>query len=213
MKVLIKEGNAEITEKKSRFISYVYAVENEQQALKYIEEIKKKHWDARHNCYAYICGGLMRYSDDGEPGGTAGKPILEVIKGEDIGNCLVIVTRYFGGVLLGTGGLVRAYTESAKAGINNATIIEKISGIMYTFDVEYAFVGKLQYAASKGDFYIDNLIYGSNVTATVIVKEENVSRFEKMILEMSGGDIVLDDKKSIFFGEHDGKIATFYTKE
>ena len=111
MKKIIKAGNGEFIDKKSRFIAYICNIESEEQAVKIISEIKKKYWDARHNCYAYILGDnneVQRFSDDGEPSGTAGKPILEVITGNECSNCLCVVTRYFGGVLLGTGGLVRA---------------------------------------------------------------------------------------------------------
>ena len=114
MKKIIKNGQGEYIEKKSKFIAHIFNVESEQQAAAIIAEAKKKYWDARHNCYAYILGDkgeIQRFSDDGEPSGTAGKPILEVLSGNECSNCLCIVTRYFGGVLLGTGGLIRAYTS------------------------------------------------------------------------------------------------------
>ena len=119
-KIITKEGNGEIVEKKSRFIANVFYVEDQKQAEEKIAEISKKYWDARHNCYAYVIGvnsENTKCSDNGEPSGTAGKPILEVITGAGLTNVLIIVTRYFGGVLLGTGGLVRAYTAAAQAGI------------------------------------------------------------------------------------------------
>lgn len=117
MKKIISGGTGEFTDKKSRFIANIYHIEDEDMAVKIIEQLRKKYWDARHNCYAYVLGGkseIQRFSDDGEPSGTAGKPILEVITGNECGNCLCVVTRYFGGVLLGTGGLIRAYTNAAK---------------------------------------------------------------------------------------------------
>ena len=109
MKKIISGGTGEFTDKKSRFIANIYHIEDEDMAVKIIEQLRKKYWDARHNCYAYVLGGkseIQRFSDDGEPSGTAGKPILEVITGNECGNCLCVVTRYFGGVLLGTGGLI-----------------------------------------------------------------------------------------------------------
>ena len=124
-KTIYAGGEGEITEKKSRFIATVRLVEKEEDALAFIEEMKKKYWDARHNCYAYSIGEhreFTRCSDDGEPSGTAGRPMLDVILGEDIYNVAVVVTRYFGGVLLGTGGLVRAYTRSAKDALDAAGI-------------------------------------------------------------------------------------------
>ena len=120
-KILYKEGEAEISEKKSRFIAHIAPAQTEEEAQAFIEKIKKQYWDARHNCYAYIIGDkgqIQRFSDDGEPQGTAGKPILDIIAATGLVNCLIIVTRYFGGVLLGTGGLIRAYQASAKAGLD-----------------------------------------------------------------------------------------------
>lgn len=121
--IVSKGGEGEITEKKSRFIAHVLPVESEEEALLQIENIKKKYWDARHNCFAFIMGKnneIQRFSDDGEPQGTAGKPILEVLMGENLRNTLIVVTRYFGGTLLGTGGLVRAYGLSSKEGLKRS---------------------------------------------------------------------------------------------
>ena len=125
MKKIISGGTGEFTDKKSRFIANIYHIEDEDMAVKIIEQLRKKYWDARHNCYAYVLGGkseIQRFSDDGEPSGTAGKPILEVITGNECGNCLCVVTRYFGGVLLGTGGLIRAYTNAAKDALSACRI-------------------------------------------------------------------------------------------
>ena len=124
-RVVLEGGQGEIVEKKSRFIATVRRVETEQEAAAFIEEIKKKYWDARHNCSAFVIGGrgeLTRCSDDGEPSGTAGRPMLEVLLAEEIRNVAVVVTRYFGGTLLGTGGLVRAYTQAVKAGLDNCIV-------------------------------------------------------------------------------------------
>ena len=138
-RAVFQGGRGEIVEKKSRFIAHVQAVETVEEAQEFIEAVKKKYWDARHNCSAFSVGEqnpLTRCSDDGEPGGTAGKPILEVIQGSGICNIAIVVTRYFGGTLLGTGGLVRAYTEAAKAGLEESVIIEKIPGIRMTLAAE-----------------------------------------------------------------------------
>ena len=131
-KVVYKGGQDEIIEKKSRFIATVAPVESEEEALAFIEAMKKKYWDARHNCFAYVIGErgqLARCSDDGEPGGTAGKPMLDVLLGEEVRNVVVVVTRYFGGTLLGTGGLVRAYSSSTQAGLHASVIITRIRGL------------------------------------------------------------------------------------
>ena len=127
-RTLYECGEGEIIEKKSRFIATVRKIETEEEALTFIAEMKKKYWDATHNCYAFVAGEnqqLQRCSDDGEPNGTAGKPMLEVLRGNELRNIVVVVTRYFGGTLLGTGGLVRAYTKAVQEGIGNSVIVEK----------------------------------------------------------------------------------------
>src|SRR5699024_4493064 len=147
-RAVFQGGREEIVEKKSRFIAHVQAVETVEEAQEFIEAVKKKYWDARHNCSAFSVGEqnpLTRCSDDGEPGGTAGKPILEVIQGSGICNIAIVVTRYFGGTLLGTGGLVRAYTDAAKAGIENSVIIEKIPGVRMKLVTDYTDLCMIQY--------------------------------------------------------------------
>ena len=131
MKIVYRAGQGEIVEKKSRFIANIFPVHSEEEALAYIEEIRKKHYDARHNCFAYVIGEkneVMRGSDDGEPSGTAGRPMLEVLLGEELHDVLAVVTRYFGGTLLGTGGLVRAYSAAVKEGLSKTEVIERLSG-------------------------------------------------------------------------------------
>ena len=148
MKIIYKEGEGEIEEKKSRFIAHVYPVQSEEQAVSYINEVKKKYWDARHNCYAYVLGedaGFQRFSDDGEPQGTAGKPILDIIMKSGIYNCLIIVTRYFGGTLLGTGGLIRAYQAASKEGLEHSTVLSVSDGVLAQIDADYNSIGKIQY--------------------------------------------------------------------
>ena len=147
-KTVYKGGEGEIVEKKSRFIATVVPVHSEEEALKFVEAMKKKYWNATHNCYAYVIGEnheLQRYSDDGEPGGTAGKPMLDVLIGEEIHNAAIVVTRYFGGTLLGTGGLVRAYSAAAKQGLASSVIITKNPGVKLRLATDYAGLGKIQY--------------------------------------------------------------------
>ena len=146
-------GTDEIVEKKSRFIANVKPIKSEEDAISFVEEIKKKYYDARHNCYAYQLGDrnqIQRYSDDGEPSGTAGMPILDVLRGRDIKDTIVVVTRYFGGTLLGTGGLVRAYSSATKVGIEKAGLIERIAHIRQKFTVDYTLSGKVQYEILNG---------------------------------------------------------------
>ena len=148
-------GEGEIIEKKSRFIATVRLVKTEEEALSFIEEMRKKYWNATHNCYAYVIGErkeTMRCSDDGEPSGTAGKPMLDVLLGEDLYNTAVVVTRYFGGTLLGTGGLVRAYSKAVQEGLACSRIITKHHGILLEIGTDYNGVGKLQYLFGQRGF-------------------------------------------------------------
>ena len=151
-KTVLEGGTGEIIEKKSRFIATVRPVRNEEEALAFLEEMRKQYWDARHNCYAYSVGRNREYtrcSDDGEPSGTAGRPMLDVILGEDIYNVAVVVTRYFGGVLLGTGGLVRAYSKAVQEGLSESLLIEKKKGISLKVTTDYTGIGKIQYIAGE----------------------------------------------------------------
>ena len=151
-KTVLEGGTGEIIEKKSRFIATVRPVRNEEEALAFLEEMRKQYWDARHNCYAYSVGRNREYtrcSDDGEPSGTAGRPMLDVILGEDIYNVAVVVTRYFGGVLLGTGGLVRAYSKAVQEGLSESLLIEKKKGISLKITTDYTGIGKIQYIAGE----------------------------------------------------------------
>ena len=143
-KTVLEGGTGDIIEKKSRFIATVRPVRNEEEALAFLEEMRKQYWDARHNCYAYSVGRNREYtrcSDDGEPSGTAGRPMLDVILGEDIYNIAVVVTRYFGGVLLGTGGLVRAYSKAVQEGLSESLLIEKKKGISLKVTTDYTGIG------------------------------------------------------------------------
>ena len=171
-KTIYAGGEGEITEKKSRFIATVRLVEKEEDALAFIEEMKKKYWDARHNCYAYSIGEhreFTRCSDDGEPSGTAGRPMLDVILGEDIYNVAVVVTRYFGGVLLGTGGLVRAYSGAVQAGLGESTVIEKHHGISLALTADYTAIGKLQYIAAENQLPVLDTEYTDKVIMHLFV--------------------------------------------
>lgn len=147
-------GEGEIVEKKSRFIGQIKSAATEEEAYAFIEQVKKKHYNARHNCFAFSIGTempVLRFSDDGEPQGTAGKPILEVIKSSGICNICIVVTRYFGGTLLGTGGLIRAYTEAAKEGLKNSSTAVKQRIVPVQIATNYTDMGKIQYLlANKG---------------------------------------------------------------
>ena len=151
-KILYRGGQGELVEKKSRFIATTRPVESEEEALAFVAEMKKTYWDARHNCWAYVIGDkgqLQRCSDDGEPSQTAGRPMLDVLLGEGVRNACVVVTRYFGGVLLGTGGLVRAYSGAVQAGLQGSVIVEKQPAKKFSIATDYNGMGKIQYAAGQ----------------------------------------------------------------
>ena len=158
---IYKGGTGEIIEKKSRFIAEAYPVSGEEEAFFRLEEVKKRYWDARHHCWAYVIGrnpSLERMSDDGEPAGTAGKPILEVIRGRELTDVFIVVTRYFGGTLLGTGGLVRAYTSAAAEALSHTEIITRIHGFKLKITTDYTGLGKLQYIlAQRGLAILDTV--------------------------------------------------------
>ncbi len=200
-KALVKEGVGEIVEKKSRFIGYAFSVETEEEAFKRIEEIRKKHYDARHNCYAFSIGtGLptLRFSDDGEPQGTAGKPILEVINGSEIKNILIVVTRYFGGTLLGTGGLIRAYTDASKEALANSEIRvrRKLSQLMV--ETNYSDSGRVQYILANTDCEIVETEYGGSVLFTVNVPTELEERLTKDIVNQTSARATVEKLDEIF---------------
>lgn len=193
--IIVKNGGEGLyEEKKSRFIARVYSVENENEAAAHIEAARKKYWDARHNCYAFVIGennGLTRCSDDGEPSGTAGKPILEVITGAGVHNCLVIVTRYFGGTLLGTGGLVRAYTKAAKEALSDSSLALVVPGALYRVVTDYNGVGKVQYAAASLEAEIKDSVYSDKVELAIAVKADMGERLCAAITENTNGRAVI----------------------
>ena len=191
MKTVYSGGEGEIIEKKSRFIATVRPVTSEEEAAAFIAEMKKKYWDARHNCSAFVIGGrqeISRCSDDGEPAQTAGRPMLDVLLREDIHNAAVVVTRYFGGVLLGTGGLVRAYQKATQEGLAASVIIDKKEGIRLSVGTDYNGLGKLQYLiAQKGLLLIDT-VYTDAVELFLMVPVEEQQAVEREIVEATCGN-------------------------
>lgn len=211
-KFLYESGQGEIIEKKSRFIGIARPVDTEEEALAYIEELKKKYWDARHRCFAYVIGDkmeLQRFSDDGEPQGTAGKPILDVLLGEQVHNALIVVVRYFGGTLLGTGGLVRAYGQSAKAGLENSIILEKQRGILLRISTDYNGIGKIQYLLGQRQLDIWNSDYGENVVIEVPVPIGEVDTVMAEITEATSARAELEKAKEISFAKYKKDILMF----
>lgn len=195
-KVVTKEGTGEIVEKKSRFIGASYIVESVEDAEKKIAEVSKKYWDARHNCYAYVIGKNSentRCSDNGEPSGTAGKPILEVITGAGLTNTLVIVTRYFGGVLLGTGGLVRAYTQAAQAAVAASETGEMVYARQLTIEVAYNMINNVKYFLEQNKISISDPRYTENVQYDICVKEEDKEEIIEGLIQKCEGKITITE--------------------
>lgn len=200
-------GEDSFEEKKSEFIGFAKRVESEEEARDFVDEIKVKHKQARHNCFAYIIGenmGIQRYSDDGEPQGTAGIPILEVIKKSGLTDCAIVVTRYFGGVLLGTGGLTRAYKKGANIAVKAAGIIEKVKGIKITIEIDYDLLGKVQYLCTKNLWYLENTRYEDKVKFDILAEFETVGTIEKEIINITKGTAkIIRSEEGSYFKEED----------
>ena len=211
-KTVLEGGTGEITEKKSRFIATVRPVKTEEEAFAFLEEMKKKYWDARHNCFVYSVGLNREYtrcSDDGEPSGTAGRPMLDVILGEDIYNVAVVVTRYFGGVLLGTGGLVRAYSKAVQEGLAASRIIEKRRGISLKVTTDYTGIGKIQYIAGERSIPILNSEYTDKVVLELLIPSDEADAVQKAITEGTNGRARMEKNRELYFAVLDGEVMTF----
>ena len=212
MKTVYAGGEGEIVEKKSRFIANVRPVSSEEEAVAFINEMKKKYWDARHNCSAFVIGKrqeLTRCSDDGEPAGTAGRPMLDVLLKENIHNAAVVVTRYFGGVLLGTGGLVRAYQQATKAGLSASEIIEKKDGAVLFIRTDYTGIGRLQYLFAQEKITVMDTAYEADVLVKAVIPENDKKRIEKTIIEQTNGTAKLEWGDEVTFAEYDGEVLLF----
>ena len=201
-RILTRGGEGEIIEKKSRFIATVRAVATEEEAQLFIEEMKKKYWDARHNCSAYVLGKrgeLTRCSDDGEPAQTAGRPMLEVLLGSKIRNIAVVVTRYFGGVLLGTGGLVRAYTQAVQEGLKACQTAMMRYGVRYRLETDYNGVGKILYLLSERGIEQEHADYGERVSLQVMVPENLADSLVKEVTQVTNGKAEITELTRAYF--------------
>ncbi|MFC5701930.1 YigZ family protein [Cohnella faecalis] len=201
----VKEfGMQEIVIKKSRFIGHAKPVETEEEAVAFIEELKKKYWNATHNCSAYVVGERDQWQkalDDGEPSGTAGKPILEVIKHRGLKNVAVVVTRYFGGIMLGAGGLVRAYTDGAVAGIDGAGTIVKVLRREVTIDVDYTWYGKLENVLRERGMRVEDVAFTDRVRVLCLPEEGEADRFRAWITDVTQGQANLETGEASYFVE------------
>jgi len=212
MKTVYIGGEGEIVEKKSRFIATVRPVASEEEAVAFIAEMKKKYWDARHNCSAFVIGDrqeLSRCSDDGEPAQTAGRPMLDVLLREGITNVAVVVTRYFGGVLLGTGGLVRAYQSATQAGLAASTVLEKKKGFLLAMETDYSGIGKIQYLLGQRGLLITDSQYTDKVTVETLVPQEELVSVKEEITEGTNGKTVFAKEEPVAYA-FDGKTPVFF---
>ncbi len=201
-KTIYEGGIGEFVMKKSRFIASVYPVRTEEDAINRIEEQKKKYWDASHNCSAYIIGTenpLMRCSDDGEPSKTAGRPMLDVLLAQGLTDICVVVTRYFGGTLLGTGGLVKAYQSATAEGLKSSTIITKELGLQTRIATDYNYIGKIQYYISQENITVLSSEYTDLVALNVLIYPSRKEAFTKKIAELTNGSATLVISDQVYF--------------
>ncbi len=191
-KTLRQSASDEFIINKSRFIGYGSPAQTEEEALAFLKGIREKHKDATHNCYAYVIGrnaGIMRYSDDGEPGGTAGLPIMEVLKAQGVVNCCVVVTRYFGGILLGAGGLVRAYTQGCVTALKASGVVVMEPSQQYLCEVGYPLWDKVQYALKSLPVQLVGSEFTTAVTFTLLVREKDAQQVLDTLTRVTDGKI------------------------
>ena len=208
MKIVYQGGEGELVEKKSRFIATVVPVESEEEALSFIAAMKKKYWNATHNCSAFVIGEhyeIQRCSDDGEPQGTAGRPMLDVLLGEEIHNAAVVVTRYFGGTLLGTGGLVRAYSKAVQEGLRGSVIIEKREGALLRIRTDYNGIGKIQYLLGQRGLVITGSEYTDIVVVETLVPAEQIKELKEAVTEGTNGRAEFLAEDAVCFAFVDGE--------
>ena len=211
MKIIYTGGEGEIVEKKSRFIATLRPVQTEAEAIAFIGEMKKKYWDARHKCSAFVIGKnqeISRCSDDGEPSQTAGRPMLDVLLKEEIHNAAVVVTRYFGGVLLGTGGLVRAYQKAVQAGLNGSVILDIQPGQKLAVHTDYNGLGKIQYLLGKAKISIIEVEYTDQVIIHAMIPLELKEQIRKKITEGTNGTAMFEWQESVNFAVLEGEVIT-----
>ena len=192
MKIILENKEAEIVEKKSRFIANIAMVSSEEEALEFIDKIKKKYYDARHNCYAYIIGedgNKKKCSDDGEPQRSAGMPMMEVLENQGYFDIVAVVTRYFGGTLLGVGGLIRAYQGAVIEVLANTKTGEIKDGFRVQYKFGYDFYGKIKYIADSENIVIEDTVFDEMVTISLIFEKETCERLQKKLVEETNANI------------------------
>ncbi len=202
-------GCEEIIINKSRFIGYASPINSEDEAIEFINQIRKKHSDATHNVYAYVYGdnnNIQRFSDDGEPSGTAGMPVLNVIKLEGLKNVVVVVTRYYGGVKLGAGGLVRAYTKGAKIGLDSSIIVYKTMFYDILIEIDYTLLGKVENELTKNNYIIKDKVFGENVVLNILCIEEDLEKLKALILNTTSAKCKITMDSSSYYSINDNRL-------
>ncbi|WP_438347388.1 YigZ family protein [Paenibacillus sp. FA6] len=197
-------GSKEIVIKKSRFIGHVMPVTTESEATAFIEDIKKKHWNATHNCSAYMLGErneIQKQSDDGEPSGTAGKPILEVIRNQGLSNVAIVVTRYFGGIMLGAGGLIRAYTDGAVVAIESGEPITRVLHRQVFVEVDYTWLGKIENELRNREVRTGETYFTEKVILTCLPRNNEVEQFKLWMTDFTQGQSLITDGEQLYFIE------------
>ena len=211
-KTIYEGGEGEIIEKKSRFIATTRLVKTEEDAAAFIEEMRKKYWDATHNCFAYVIGErreIVRCSDDGEPSGTAGRPMLDVLLGEELYDTAVVVTRYFGGTLLGTGGLVRAYSKAVQEGLACSRVITKYHGVLAEVDTDYNGVGKLQYLFAQREIPVMDSQYTEAVKMQIQIPKGKEEEIKKAVTEATSARAQVKKVRELYYAVSQGEYLLF----
>lgn len=194
-------GTHEINIQKSRFITHVKRAETEEEAQDFIQDIKKEHWNATHNCSAYLIGEhdqIQKANDDGEPSGTAGVPMLEVLKKRNLKDTVVVVTRYFGGIKLGAGGLIRAYGRAVSEGIDAVGTVERTLMTIINVRVDYTWLGKLENEIRSSDYQLKDIHYSDLVEMEVYVKEDRMNEFKDWMTELTNGQAAMSDGEQVY---------------
>lgn len=207
-RTIAKKGFDEIIINKSRFIGYASPIASEEEAISFIREIKEKHKDATHNVYGYVYGkesNIQRFSDDGEPSGTAGIPVLEVIKKEELRNLVVVVTRYFGGTKLGGGGLIRAYTKSAKLAIDSSIIVQNKLFNILLIKTSYSSYGKIENYFLEGAYSVESIDFLEQVEIEIYIEKTEMDRVISDLMNITSGELFYELKGGLYLPVKDGK--------
>ncbi|SKA88372.1 uncharacterized protein, YigZ family [Clostridium sp. USBA 49] len=207
------EVSSEFEEKKSIFIGHAKRVYSEEEAKNFINKIRNEHKEATHNVYAYVIGenmGIQRYSDDGEPQGTAGIPVLDVIKKNSVTDTVIVVTRYFGGILLGSGGLVRAYSKGAALAIKKSGIVEKVKGCSLNIEIDYDMLGKVQYNLNQNLWHIENINYSDKVNIKIYCEIKDLNKIKNSIIEITSGRVNLTEENEGFYFKSGNRLYEEY---